>query len=140
MNILFTPPSDQKILDGTKTMTARCWKRKPPCVGQIIDAQTGYANSTRFAKLKVLNVWEWDGKITGESAMQATGLSKSEIASREGFDSWEDFISVYYGLNSQKFLDEDRTDYFIDFACGDGEGDRHAERQKTEVFRTISGK
>ena len=108
MNILFTPPFDQKILSGQKTMTARCWKQKPPRVGQIIDAQTGYANSTRFAKLKVVDVWEWDGSMTSECLTD-------EIAKKEGFEDANDFIFAYYSLNSHTIADNDRRHWFIEF-------------------------
>lgn len=108
MNILFTPPSDQKILSGQKTMTARCWKRKPPRIGQVIDAQTGYANSTRFAQLKVIDVWEWDGDINSECLTD-------EIARKEGFVDVDDFIFAYYSLNSRTIADNDRRHWFIEF-------------------------
>ena len=125
-NIMFTPPSDAKILDGTKTMTARCWKRKPPRIGALMTASTGYKKETRFALIRVNGVWEWDGEMSGKSAMKIMWLSKEEIAKREGFGNtprpegsrltdWDAFIEAYYGLNATKFLDDDRQHYFIGF-------------------------
>ena len=134
-NIMFTPPADQKILDGEKSMTARFWKRKPPKVGQLMTASTGYKKETRFAILRITGVHEWDGNMEEKDwngdplapdAESATGLSKQEIAEREGFgdtprdkDSrltdWEAFIEAYYGINAQKFLDDGRLHYFIQF-------------------------
>ena len=108
MIILFTPPSDQKILDGRKTMTARCWKRKPPRIGDIVEAQTGYKKSTRFAQIRVCNVWEWNGNITSE-------MLTDEIARKEGFDSVDDFIFAYYSLNAHTIGDADRKHWFVEF-------------------------
>ena len=34
-NIIFTPAADEKILSDEKTMTARCWRRKPPLIDSI---------------------------------------------------------------------------------------------------------
>ena len=126
-NIMFTPPADQKILDGTKTMTARNWKRKPPKSGDMLTASTGYPKSTRFAIIRVLNVWEWNALMGVDSdAETVTGMSKQEIAEREGFGNtprpegswltdWDAFIEAYYSINAKKFLDDDRLNYFIAF-------------------------
>lgn len=114
-NILFTPPADQKILSGEKTMTARCWKRKPPRPGEIVSASTGYKKETRFATLRITGVWGWDGEITGKSAREIMWTSLEEIAKREGFETWDDFIFAYYSLNAENFKDDDRQDYFIAF-------------------------
>ena len=127
-NIMFTPPSDAKILDGTKTMTARCWKKKPPHLGALMTASTGYKKETRFAIIRVRNVWEWNGFMGVDSDAEAvTGMTKQEIAEREGFKDawshdpdtwltdWDAFIEAYYSINATKFLDDDRKDYFIAF-------------------------
>ena len=125
-NILFTPPADKKILLGEKTLTARCWRRKPPPTGSIVTASTGRRKETRFAQLRITGVHKWDGKMDGESATNATGLSRQEIAEREGFGNtprppdswltdWDAFIEAYYSLNADNFLDDKRTDYFISF-------------------------
>ena len=114
-NIIFSGDNPSKILNQTKTLTARNWKRKPPRTGQLMTASTGRKKETRFAIIQVTGVYEWDGKITGESAMQATGLSQEEISRREGFDGWDAFIEAYYSINATKLLDDDRQDYFIGF-------------------------
>ena len=127
-NIMFAEPNPAKILSGEKTMTARCWKRKPPKVGAFLTASTGYKKDTRFAIIRVLNVWEWNALMGVDSdAETVTGMSKQEIAEREGFkDSWthdpgtwltdwDAFIEAYYSINATKFLDDDRQDYFIEF-------------------------
>ena len=42
-NIMFTEPNpSQDPESGTKTLTARNWKRKPPKVGTLMTASTGY--------------------------------------------------------------------------------------------------
>ena len=114
-NIQFTSPADEKILAGRKTMTARCWRRKPPKVGSLVTASTGRKASTRFAVLKITGIYEWDGKIDPCNAEKSTGLRFDEIAYREGFRTWNDFIYAYYSLNVQAFLDDKRTNYFISF-------------------------
>ena len=125
-NILFTPPSDQKILSGEKTLTSRYWKRKPPKVGAHVTASTGRKKETRFAVLRITGVYEWDGRIYDTNAKSVTGLSRQEIAKREGFggtprpkdswlDDWDAFIEAYYSLNAEQFKDDDRNHYFIAF-------------------------
>ena len=127
-NIMFTEPNPAKILSGEKTLTARCWKRKPPKVGALLTASTGYKKETRFAIIRVLNVWEWNALMGVDSNAEAvTGMTKQEIAEREGFKDawshdpdtwltdWDAFIEAYYSINAQKFLDDDRLNYFIAF-------------------------
>ena len=125
-NIMFTEPNPAKILSGEKTMTARCWKRKPPKIGALMTASTGYKKETRFAVIRVANVWEWELDLSGRGAEKATGLSRQAIAEAEGYGNtprpkdswltdWDEFIGAYYGINAQKFLDNDRQHYFIKF-------------------------
>ena len=125
--ILFTPPSDRKILDGEKTMTARYWKRKPPKVGDLIAAQTEYSKSTRFAILKIKNVFKWhisvnfsifflDDILGGWKVPSKRKLKN--IAIQEGFDLWINFLHEYHRLNANKFdkfSSPKRTHYFIEF-------------------------
>ena len=113
--ILFTSPSNEKILSGEKCMTARCWKRKPPAKGSHIRACTNYRNNSQFAVLEVLNVWEWDGKLSGEVAEKVTGMELEEIAEAEGFEDWYDFIRAYQDFNPENLLDPTRKNYFIHF-------------------------
>lgn len=125
-NILFTEPNAGKILSGEKTMICRNWKRKPPAVGSLCTASTGYAKETRFAVIRILDVMEWNGHMDGVDAEKVTGMSKQEIAEREGYGNfdthpdsmltdWDYFISAYYGHNAQNFKDRKRKDYFILF-------------------------
>lgn len=117
-NILFTPPSDKKILSERKTLTARCWKRKPPKVGEHVTASTGRKKETRFAKLKITGVYEWDGS-SARSAEAATGLQFDEIAYREGFVHWIEFVTAYDSLNAHNYHRPDRKHYFIKFELVD---------------------
>ena len=125
-NILFSGDNPQKILSGSKTLTARNWKKKPPRAGQLMTASTGRKKETRFAIIRVTDVWEWDGQMDQENAESVTGLTHAEIAKREGFGNtprpegslltdWDAFIEAYYSINATKFLDDDGTDYFIGF-------------------------
>ena len=84
-NIMFTGDSPSKILGGEKILTARCWLRDPPVVGARVTASTGRKKETRFAVLEITGVYEWDGRIYDTNAELVTGLSRQEIAEREGF-------------------------------------------------------
>lgn len=112
--ILFTPPAHLKIINLIKTMTARCWKQRPPRVGETVRAQTGRRKETAFALLKITNVHRWDGDINGNAA-EVTGIPRETIAHREGFNNWQQFIEAYYSLNAYNFLEGNRTHYFIEF-------------------------
>ena len=121
--LLFTKPSDEKILDGTKTLTARNWKRKPPAPGTRIKACTNYRNSSMFAILEILDIWEWDGKLSGEVAEQVTGMELEEIAEAEGFADWYDFIRAYQDFKPENLLNPERKNYFIHFKVVEQEVD-----------------
>ena len=108
MNILFTPPADDKVLDGTKTMTARCWRQNPPVVGQHVNAQTGRSNATQFALLKVIDVFKWSGLWSDEHVTH-------DVAKKEGFKDIAEFMNAYEDLNGKRRFDKTRTHYFIEF-------------------------
>lgn len=110
MNMLFKPPNDEKVLALRKTMTARLWRKKPPKAGETFYAQTGYANDTRFAKLRVLDVWEWSG-----TDFVATDREKQEIGYKEGYENFDEFYDAYKSLNAHNWNDPKRTHYFIEF-------------------------
>ena len=134
--LLFTRPSNFRILEKQKFMTARNWSDNypRPKVGEDVRAQTGRKKITTFALLEITNVWEWDGNIWptfkcddrnlpfGKGEVTLELLQKIGIA--EGFGDaespWDDFIHAYYSLNKDKFLDEDRRHWFIQFQakCG----------------------
>ena len=47
-------------------------------IGEVVRAQTGRKMETAFAHLKILNVWEWDGRFFG-NAPDVTGLTRDKI-------------------------------------------------------------
>lgn len=116
-NILFTPPADEKILTGEKTMTARHWLQPPPKVGELVTASTGRKKETRFAILQIASVSEWNGNRSPlfTDAEKATGIMLKEIAKREGFKSWFHFTSAYLSLNADRYHEAGRTHWFIGF-------------------------
>ena len=115
--LIFTPPTDQKILSEEKSMTARFWTRKPPALSELIRAQTGRKKETAFAILKVVGVALWHPlRDTREDIEERTGYTLEEIASKEGFETWEEFIDAYVSTNSYYNLDDiRRRHYLIDF-------------------------
>ena len=116
-NILFTAPTDEKILSGQKTMTARFWAITPPSLNQIVTASTGRKKETRFAEIRIVGGCIWYPiKDTARDIEKRTGYSLGEIAEKEGFARWEDFVNAYVSLNQH--LDPDdpkREHYFIEF-------------------------
>ena len=108
MIITFLPGMKEKILNQDKTKTARCWLRKPPKIGDVVDAQTGRPKSTRFAKLLITNVTEWSGDIEDP-------LLTEDLAKAEGFTNITEFTRIYYALNATRLDDPLRKHYFIDF-------------------------
>ena len=116
-NILFTPPADEKILDDTKTMTARFWKCRPPSMGEICTASTGRKKETRFAEIKIVGACIWyPMKDTSVDLEGKIGYTPEQIAIKEGFRSWKEFIDAYVSLNQHHDPDDpDRKHYFIDF-------------------------
>ena len=116
-NILFTPPNDVKILDGTKTMTARFWRRKPPSLSSIVTASTGRKKETRFAEIKIVGGFIWRPDTdTSLDIEERIGYSLGEIAEKEGYRTWQEFMDAYTSLNAH--LDQDdpkRQHYFLEF-------------------------
>ena len=122
--ILFTGGLDKKILSGEKTMTARCWRRKPPEKGDIVRAQTGRKKETSFATLKITRVIMWDGCpnpifYSFVDGYVATTNLLYEIGKKEGFESWEEFYEVYRDFNDWCWHDQGRDHYFIGFELVD---------------------
>lgn len=116
-NILFTPPADTKILQGTKTFTARYWRIRPPMPGEIVTASTGRRKETRFAKLKIMKLVTWKPKHTDATTLlKKTGYTPEEIAKKEGYDSFKNFLKAYEDLNKHHNpYDHMRTHYLIEF-------------------------
>ena len=103
--VAFTEASAYYILIRAKTQTRRVWKRVPVKVGNIYWAQTNrFKKDTRFARIKILDVREWDGR----------DISLDD-ARREGFVTVQEFWETYNSLNEGKFADPTRKQYIVDF-------------------------
>lgn len=103
--LTFTEASAFYILSNVKTQTRRVWKRVPVKVGNIYWAQTNrFRKETRFARIKILDVREWDGRE----------ISLAD-ANKEGFVTVQEFWEAYNSLNKGKFDDPDRQQYIVDF-------------------------
>ena len=116
-NIMFTPPANEKVLDGTKTMTARFWRREPPALSSIVTASTGRKKETRFAEIQIVGGCIWYPQTdTGVELFERIGYSPSEIAIKEGFQNWKEFIDAYVSLNPLFTVDDPkRRHYFLEF-------------------------
>ena len=116
-NMIFTPPSDDLIKRGVKDMTARWWRIKPPSLSETMTASTGRRKETRFAEIKVVGAFLWDPrKDSIQDIEERTGYTVEEIAKKEGFDSWYNFLLAYHRLNHD-FIPDDpkRLHFFIEF-------------------------
>ena len=106
--LLFTGDLAPAILDGTKTMTARCWRKKPFKAGEVVRAQSNYSKESTFATLRIKEVTEWDGNAFNIEPL---------IAIKEGFRKVSEFASVWYSTNFEKLDDESGIYkyYFFEF-------------------------
>ena len=116
-NILFAPPTDTKILNGQKTMTARYWAMKPPSLSEIVTASTGRKKETRFAELQIVAGCIWyPMKDTAIDLEGRIGYTPDQIAAKEGFTTWRDFVDAYTSLNAHHDPDDpNRKHYFLEF-------------------------
>jgi hypothetical protein len=77
------------ILDGTKTQTRRLWKRPMVKVGGLYWAQTAlYKSESRFARLKVLRLWQ-----------ERLGDITEADARAEGYPSRADYFLAFRRIN-----------------------------------------
>ena len=101
----FTKASAYYILLNSKTQTRRVWKRRAVKEGGVYWAQTHrYKAESRFARIRVTSIKEWDGKQIS-----------LEDARKEGFDSVAEFWEGYLSLNEKSLEDPTRKQYIIDF-------------------------
>ena len=118
-NIQFTPPADKKVLNETKTMTARFWSNSypRPVPGEIVTASTGRKKETRFAKLKIIQVTQWfPDQDETLMYMVRTGYTPQQIAEKEGFDNFPEFFNAYAVINDHHDPDDpNRKHWFIEF-------------------------
>lgn len=104
--LLFTKLSADAILNDGKWQTRRCWLTQRVKVGSVHLARTRMLDSnSTFAKLRILRVWEWDGLTISD-----------EDAIAEGFETPQEFLSVYWDMNTKKYEKEPhRKHYAIEF-------------------------
>ena len=108
--LLFHKEHVKKILSGTKTMTARCWKQKPFQVGDMVRAQTNYNKSSAFAILRITEVSEWDGNVDNIPIDKLR-----EITRKEGFKIPMQFSSAWYSTNDDRLFENKYKSYFFEF-------------------------
>lgn len=107
--ILFHKNHVGPIERGDKTMTARCWKRKPFHVGELVRAQTGYSLQSAFARLRIVAVVGWDGDAAGSD------LITPELVRKEGFSRREGFEQAWYSTNADRLGDAAYRSWFFEF-------------------------
>ena len=87
--LTFTPFSAKMILTGEKTQTRRYSKARRCKPDAIHYAQKNrFDVSTRFARIRIISVGEWDGKTISDADVKA-----------EGFTSADAFHTAYNMLN-----------------------------------------
>jgi len=117
-NIIFSGNSPEKVISREKTFTARFWKQRPFTIGEIVTASRNRRADSRFAKLKILNVFSWVPGHTDAYTLfvKSGGYTTQQIAEKEGFQNFEEFFDAYASLNSHLDPDDpERTHYFIEF-------------------------
>ena len=105
--LLFTKENADKIVAGLKYQTRRYWLTQRMSPGKIYYCQTSLKPNTRFARIRCLDIWQWDGKTIS-----------NEDAIAEGYKNADEFIAKYNELNQKKIDDDftnDRTHYAIKF-------------------------
>ena len=114
--ILFTPPSAYYILLGLKTQTRRLWLNARVKVGREYWAQTRMIDKkSRFARLRIEDVWTWDGQTISHEDALAEGFGY-ENPVEHGFTSAEqEYLYHYKSLNAHNWDDTRRTHYAVKF-------------------------
>ena len=82
--ILFSDFSKHKILAGEKTQTRRLWLSQRAKAGSVHWAQTTLKPDSRFARLYICRIWQWNGTSIND-----------EDAIAEGFKSPDTFSSPH---------------------------------------------
>ena len=101
---LFTPKMKQLIMLNRKTQTRRLHLRRRARIGSEHWAQTTMHPDSRFARIKITDVREWDGKHIND-----------EDVKKEGFSSAETFWELFNKLNKHHNKDPQRQHYIYDF-------------------------
>ena len=89
-------------------MTARYWKRPRAVPGSYHWAQLNRKAESRFARLLILDVQEWDGLHADK-----------KFAEKEGYQSSTEFLFSYWHLIDHKRNETDRKHYKIEFEVVD---------------------
>ena len=88
-NILFTAPTDEKILSG-QDMTV---------LGNTPPSEPDRHSVHRQKKCAEIRI-RWLYLVS--TSKKRTGYSLGEIAEKEGFARWEDFVNAYVSLNQRE--------------------------------------
>lgn len=102
--LLFTAESAKKIRQGIKTQTRRLHLRPRAVSGSVHWAQRTLHPDSRFAKLKILHVWEWDGETISDEDVKA-----------EGFNTADEFWEAFNSLNKYHVRDPERKHIAYEF-------------------------
>ncbi len=102
--LLFTSESAKKIRQGIKTQTRRLHLRRRAVPGSVHWAQRTLHPDSRFARLKILRVWEWDGKTISDEDVKA-----------EGFNTAAEFWEAFNSLNRFHSKEPDRKHIAYEF-------------------------
>ena len=101
---LFTAESAKKIRQGVKTQTRRLHLKPRAIPGSVHWAQRTLRPDSRFARLKILRVWEWDGETISHEDVKA-----------EGFDTAAEFWKAFNRLNRLHATDPERKHIAYEF-------------------------
>ena len=112
--MLFKKEMANLILDGLKTQTRRFSLKRPARPGSLHYAQRKlYDPSSRFARLQILRVWEWNGvDITPEDAI-AEGFKHNHTGSDKELTGR--FLNYYQYLNRKASRPHERKHWAIEF-------------------------
>ena len=101
---LFTTESAKKIRQGIKTQTRRLHRHSRALPSSEHWAQRTLKPESRFARLKILRVWEWDGETISDEEVKA-----------EGFGTAAEFWEAFNALNRFHVKDPKRKHIAYEF-------------------------
>ena len=101
---LFTSENAKKIRQGIKTQTRRLHLRPRAVPGAVHWAQRTLHPDSRFARLKILRVWEWDGETISDEDVKA-----------EGFNTAAEFWETFNRLNRFHVKEPNRKHFAYEF-------------------------
>ena len=92
--LLFKPEHVPMILDGTKNVTRRFWKKRRAVPGSLHQARTGLFGKP-FAKLRITEVYR----------EKVTAITNEDIKN-EGYGGRNEYLDVLMEINKGKFETE----------------------------------